>query len=114
MPGGPPPHPVHRSSDGEGLTEGPGTHVRPRAAGDVRGMPDEVPDEPRHLPLNADRVLGGEAGPESAVPEKPHVMPCDHGWTGQTPFCDHSGTGAVHHRRGTEPADRPPRGAPDG
>ncbi|CAM5369044.1 hypothetical protein SATRM34S_01611 [Streptomyces atroolivaceus] len=118
MQGALPPHPVKRSPEGDGFTVCPDAHGPLRVTGDVaghvRGMADEVPDEPLHLSLGADRVLRRGREAEVAAPEKPHVMPCGRGRTGQTPFCDHSGTGAVHHRRGPEPADRPTRGAPDG
>ncbi|MBM7440632.1 hypothetical protein JOC24_004057 [Streptomyces sp. HB132] len=114
MAGGPPPRVVDTSPDGEGFTVRDEACGHPRAGEGVRGLPDELPDEPLHLPLNADRVLrrGGRHG--AAPPESPHVMPCDRGRTGQAPFCDHSGTSADHDHREPEPAGRPPRGAPDG
>lgn len=99
MTGGPPPCTVNRSPDGEGLTVRDAPPRRPCVAGGVRGMPDEVPDEPRHLSLNADRVLRDGRRSGAAVPERSHVIPCDRGRTGQTRSCDHSGTSTDHSRR---------------
>lgn len=114
MTGGPAAHIVDTSPDGEGFTLCDESRRHPRVGEGVRGMPDELPDRPLHLPLTADRVLRRGRGHGAHLPESPHVMPCDRRRTGQAPFCDHSGTSADHGRRGPERAGRPPRGAPDG
>jgi hypothetical protein len=114
MTGGQAPHIVDTSPDGEGFTVCDELRGHPRVGEGVRGMPDELPDRPRHLPLTADRVLRGGRWRGAPLPESPHVMPCDRGRTGQAPFREHSGTSTDHDRSGPEPAVRPPRGAPDG
>lgn len=95
---GPSPRTVNRSPDGDGLTECDGPPGHPRIAGRVHGMPDEVPDAPLHLPLDADRVLRPDTRSGPGAAEEAHVMPCDGGRTGQTPSCEHSGTRTDHHR----------------
>ncbi|MDF6018206.1 hypothetical protein [Streptomyces sp. JH34] len=77
---GPSPPTVNRSPDGDGITVREEARCGLRATGSVPGMPDEMPDEPRHLSLNADRVFrGGPEGSGAAAQERSHVMPCDHG-----------------------------------
>jgi len=92
-----PPGTAARSHEGDGVTVRDGAHCRLRVPRGNRGMTDEVPDEPSHLSVNADRVFRPREG---VVPEEPHVMPCGHRRTGQTPFCDHDGTRADPHRGG--------------
>ncbi|MFJ8978002.1 hypothetical protein [Streptomyces sp. NPDC102282] len=94
------PHGAGRSSEGDGITVSGDAHCRLRAPAAGRGMPDEVPDVPAHLPLDADRVLRPEGAPGACGREESHVMPCDRGLTGQAASCDHSGTRADPHRRG--------------
>lgn len=86
-----------RSREGGGVTVNADAHCRLRVTEGGRGMADEVPDEPSHLSVDADRVFRPREG---VVPEEPHVMPCGRRRTGHTPFCDHDGTRAAPHRGG--------------
>ncbi|MGW0784560.1 hypothetical protein [Streptomyces sp. NPDC002913] len=93
------PHAATRSGDGAGITVRDEAHCRLRATGRSRGLSGEMPDEPSHLALSADRVLRpreGAAGTD--VPEEPHVMPCDRARSGQAALHDHSGTREDAHR----------------
>ncbi|MEU0134968.1 hypothetical protein ABZ172_13235 [Streptomyces sp. NPDC006296] len=74
----PAPCAVSRSPEGDGITVREAAHCRLRAARAVRGLPDEAPDEPLHLSLNADQVF--RTGGDAAAParERPHVMPSRH------------------------------------
>jgi len=72
-----PPHAVHRSPDGDGITERGEARCGLRVSGTGRGLPDEAPDEPCHLSLNADRVFREDEAP--GAPERSHVMPCARG-----------------------------------
>ncbi|MFG2925237.1 hypothetical protein ACGFYA_27480 [Streptomyces sp. NPDC048305] len=90
---------MNRSAEGDGLTvSGEARRVRRSEAG-ARGLPEELPDEPAHLPLDADRVIRAGAGRSGEdVRGRPHTMPCDRPRTGHTPFHDHGGAGGGGQR----------------
>ncbi|WP_327329953.1 MULTISPECIES: hypothetical protein [unclassified Streptomyces] len=74
---GPSPHTVNRSPDGGGITARDEARCGLHVTGTGRGLPDEVPDEPRHLSLNADRVF--REGEVPGAQERSHAMPCGRG-----------------------------------